>query len=491
MNIARHRSGDLKPDSPASWRQYAKGNRFRYICTLLVVAALYFIAAKVGLSLASVHTNVSPVWPPAGIALAAVLLLGYRVWPAILVGAFLANFMTPVPVATAGVIAFGNTLEALSGGFLLRWFGFNESLDRVMDVFKFVVATIFCTMISATIGNLALAIGHASPWTDFSSLWLTWWLGDLTGALTVAPLLLTLGAGKHQWLPKRRYLEATVLLLLLSLSAIATFGKVSPAPLLFYPLTRLLLPFLLWASFRLGRRGVTIAIMVVSAFAIWGTSHGTGPFITGTANDSLIVLQLYLASNALTFLFLSVVVEERQRLLSARRDNERRLAANLAVTKILAESPESGDAVRRILPTIGNSLDWEFGCMWVPDAEGKALRSIASWQVGNKTPRFEAACGERTFEPGVGLPGRVWTSLQPAWIHDIGKDDNSPRAPIAIAEGLHGAFAFPILFKEKFLGVMEFFSYQIRQPDEAMLAMFAGIEVRSGNHGAQADRSGR
>lgn len=480
MSTTRHRSGNLTPDSPASWRQYATGNRLRYVVTVLVVATLYFIAAKLGLSLASVHTNVSPVWPPAGIALAAVLLLGYRVWPAILLGAFLANFLTPVPVASSVVIAFGNTLEALSGGFILRWLGFHESLDRAMDVFKFVVAVIFCTMISATIGNLALATGHAARWSDFGSFWVTWWLGDLTGALMLAPLLLTWGAGKHHWLPKRRYLEATVLLLLLSLSAIATFGKVSPAPLPYYPLTRLMLPFLLWAGFRLGRRGVTIALVVVSAFAIWGTSHGTGPFISGTANDSLIVLQLSLASNALTFLFLGVVVEERHRLLTARRENERRLAANLAVTKILAESPESSDALRRILPTVGESLGWEFGCMWVPDAEGKVLRSVASWQVGSKAPRFEAVCRERTFESGLGLPGRVWASRKPVWIRDVAKDDNFPRAPIAVAEGLHAALAFPILFNEKFLGVMEFFSHEIRQPDEAMLAMFAGIGSQIG-----------
>jgi PAS domain S-box-containing protein len=480
MSTARHRSGVLTPDSPASWQQLATGNRLRYVITVLVVAALYFIAAKAGLSLASVHTNVSPVWPPAGIALAAVLLLGYRIWPAILLGAFFANFLTPVPVATSVVIAFGNTVEALSGGFVLRWLGFHESLDRAMDVFKFVVAAIFCTMISATIGNLALAVGHAARWADFDSLWVTWWLGDLTGALMLGPLLLTWGAGKHLWLPKRRYLEATVLLLLLSLSAIATFGKVSPAPLLYYPLTRLMLPFLLWAGFRLGRRGVTIAIVVVSVFAIWGTSHGTGPFISGTANGSLLVLQFYLASNALTFLFLSVVVEERHRLLAARRENERRLAANLAVTKVLAESPESGDALRRILPTVGEKLGWEFGCMWVPDAEGKLLRSVASWQAGEKAPRFEALTRERTFESGVGLPGRVWASRKPAWIRDVATDDNFPRAPIAIAEGLHAAFAFPILFNQKFLGVMEFFSHEIRQPDEAMLAMFAGIGSQIG-----------
>src|SRR4029079_5209943 len=124
-------------------------------------------AARFGLSLASVHTNVSPVWAPTGIALAAVLLLGYRVWPGILIGAFLANYPTPIPSAASVLIAVGNTVEALSGAFLLRSVGFDVALRRARDVFKFVVVTVLCTMISATLGNISLIVFHSSQWTNF------------------------------------------------------------------------------------------------------------------------------------------------------------------------------------------------------------------------------------------------------------------------------------------------------------------------------------
>src|SRR6185503_10387678 len=172
---------------------------------------------------------------------------------------------------------------------------------RARDVFKFVVVAAVCTMIAATIGSLSLCLSGGASWSTFSSLWLTWWLGDLTGAVTMAPLILTWSLGKGHWLPKLRYLEATILILLLSVSAIVTFGEKSPTPVYYYPLSRLMIPFLLWAAFRLGRRGVTVAVAVISAFAIWGTSHGLGPFVVANdPNQSLMMLQLFIATNAVT-----------------------------------------------------------------------------------------------------------------------------------------------------------------------------------------------
>src|SRR5438445_670419 len=468
------------PAIPGGVSQH-NSSRIRGIVSILVLATLYFFAARLGLSLASVHTNVSPVWRPTGLAIAAVLLLGYRVWPGILIGALLANLLTPVPVGVAVAIAVGNTLEALTAGLLLRSINFHNSLDRARDVFKFVIAAMICTIIAATIGNLSLCFSHAAQWTQFRSLWLTWWLGDLTGAVTVAPLLLTWGAGKDQWLPKRRYLEGVLLLLLLSVSAMVTFGKSSPAPVHYYPLTRLLVPFLLWAAFRLGRRGVTAAITVTSAFAVWGTAQGAGPFISGAANDSLLILQLFLGTNAVTFLFLGAVVEERRRSENTRRENERRLAANLTITRILAEAPTLSEAIPRILRAVGESLGWELGVMWTPDEGKNVLKNVDVWRSSpRKEGQFEAACRERTFDKGIGLPGRVWANLRPAWIPDVTNDDNFPRAPVANAEGLHAAFAFPILFDEEFLGVMEFFSGEIREPDEELLATFGGIGSQIG-----------
>jgi len=481
MSMGLETPGRSQPDSLSFPRIFTiDGSRWRYLAAIGLTAAVYFGAGKFGLTLASVHTNVSPVWPPTGLALAAVLMFGIRVWPGVFLGALLVNLTTPIPITAAVVIAIGNTVEAVAASGVLRAFGFRKSLDRARDVFKFVSAVLICTGISATIGNLGLVLWHSAQRSQFPLLWLTWWLGDLTGAVTVTPLVLTWLAGKGHWLPRRRYLEATILILLLSASAMVTFAGKSPAQLQYYPLSRLLIPFLLWASFRLGRRGVTVAITVVSAFAIWGTSHGSGPFIAATANESLLTLQLFLASNALTFLALVTVVEERRLAEAHRQQDQRRLEANLAVTRILAESPKVDLAFQRLLSTVGEKLKWEFGCVWLPDDEGKVLRSVATWQPSLKAPRFEQLCRQHTFERGVGLPGRVWANLQPAWIRDVAKDSNFPRAPIAIEEGLHAAFAFPILFNQQLLGVVEFFSSEIRQPDEPMIAMFGGVGSQLG-----------
>jgi PAS domain S-box-containing protein len=453
----------------------------RNVAQTIAVAGLYFLAARLGLSLASVHANVSPVWPPTGIAIAAVLLLGYRVWPGILLGAFVANVLTPVTFAAAAGIAFGNTVEAICAGAVLSRLSFHESLDRARDVFKFVVVTAICTMLSATIGTASLCLSHAANWNDFGHLWRTWWLGDLTGAVTIAPLLLTWGAGRDKWFPKRRYIEGAALLILLSVAAIFTFGKASPTPVQYFPLTRLIVPFLLWAAFRLGRRGVTAAIAVTSAFAVWGTAQGGGPFLGGAASDSLLILQLFLGSNAVTFLFLGAVVEERRRSESSRRENEKRLAVNLAITRILAEVLTLRDATPRIARTVCESLRWELGAMWTPDEGQTVLKNVNVWRTSEtRHADFERVCRAQTFAKGVGLPGRVWETLKPAWIANVSKADNFPRASSATAEDLHSAFAFPILLDDQFLGVMEFFGREIRKPDEELLATFAGIGSQIG-----------
>src|SRR5216110_332672 len=161
---------------------------------ILIVAAVYFLAAKLGLSLAFLNASVSPVWPPTGVAIAIVFWLGYRAVPGVFLGALLANsLLTNVPLATTLGIAIGNTLEAITAVYLLRRFnGSRIPFNRVIDVLKFLLfAVIFSTAISATIGTLSLCLGGAATWSNFGWLWLTWWLGDGVGALVVAPLILT------------------------------------------------------------------------------------------------------------------------------------------------------------------------------------------------------------------------------------------------------------------------------------------------------------
>src|SRR5438270_2705376 len=159
-----------------------------------------------------------------------------------------------------------------------------------------------------------------------------------------------------------------------------------------------------------------------------------------------------------------------------RKRAEHHLEVNLAVTKILAESPALSDAVPRILQALCETLGWEVGDFWMPEPEAEALRCLKVWEThAGKFPKFKAMSLQRTFAPGIGLPGRVWKNLKPTWIPDVTKDNNFARASIAAGEGLHGAFAFPILFGKHLLAVMEFFGREIREPDEELLRMFASI----------------
>jgi PAS domain S-box-containing protein len=226
---------------------------------------------------------------------------------------------------------------------------------------------------------------------------------------------------------------------------------------------------------------VTLAIAALSTFAVWGTLRGLGPFIGGTANESLMVLQLFVASNAVSFLFLVAVVEERRVSEESRLENETRVGVNLAITQILAESPAVSDATLRILETIGTTLRWEVGAMWSLDPSATSLRCLSLWSANpSRVDKFATVSRERSFEMGMGIPGRVWDMRKPCWFPELVRDNNFPRAPVALEEGLHAAFAFPIVSGEKFFGVMEFFSREIRQPDDALLALFGSIGSQIG-----------
>jgi PAS domain S-box-containing protein len=167
--------------------------------------------------------------------------------------------------------------------------------------------------------------------------------------------------------------------------------------------------------------------------------------------------------------------------ITKRKRAEHRQTVNFAVTKILAESPALVDAVPRILQTVCETLGWEIGDFWTPDPEANLLRRVNVWERhAGRFPKFKAASSKHTFPRGLGLPGLVWSSLKALWMSDIRKNNNFPRAQLAVAEGLRAAFAFPISFRKRFLGVMEFFSDEIRESDQDLLKIFASISSQIG-----------
>jgi len=155
---------------------------------------------------------------------------------------------------------------------------------------------------------------------------------------------------------------------------------------------------------------------------------------------------------------------------------ESHLAAEFATARVLATAAHLSDATPRILEAICTTLNWEHATVWRVDRQASVLRCVEIWhQPDVRFAKFEALSRGMTFAPGIGLPGSVWSSGRPLWIPDVVHHDNFPRAPIAAAEGPHAAFGFPIMLGPEVLGVMEFFSREIREPDEALLAMLGTI----------------
>jgi integral membrane sensor domain MASE1 len=167
---------------------------------LAAIAAVYLGTAKLGLGFASVNASATAIWPPTGIALAALLVFGYRVWPAIAVGAFIANITTQGGLYASLGIATGNTLEALVGAWLVNKFaGGRTFYERPRDLFVFAgFATVVSTAVSATIGPMSLVWTGYATWEAYPSIWLTWWLGDASGDLIVAPVLVMCLPGRSQ-----------------------------------------------------------------------------------------------------------------------------------------------------------------------------------------------------------------------------------------------------------------------------------------------------
>jgi diguanylate cyclase (GGDEF)-like protein/PAS domain S-box-containing protein len=291
-----------------------------------ILAVAYLLAAKLGLSLASTHKSVSLVWPPTGIALAALLLFGNRLWPGIALGAFLVNVSTGVGVMVAGGIAAGNTLEALCGTSLLRRLTrFRASFDRPQDVLGFVVlAAGVSPTIAATIGVGSLCLGGAAAWPAYGALWWQWWLGDAMGALVVAPVLLTWFTHPRITWTLRRVGEATALVMLLTgLTQIVFggwFGMVETMP----PLAFAVFPFAVWAALRFGQREAATLTLLVAAMAIWNTSNEIGPFLGRTPTESLLLLQIFMSVVAVTALVLGAAIGGRRRVEAALQQSERR-----------------------------------------------------------------------------------------------------------------------------------------------------------------------
>jgi integral membrane sensor domain MASE1 len=281
-----------------------------YSLQVCLVAAVYLAAAKAALLFAIPPGYATAIWPASGIAVASCLLLGERIWPAIWLGATLANLPVAYSLFAAPAIASGNTLEAVACAALVRALsGVGPHFGRSEDVIKFVASAALSCVIAATVAVHVLIADGAMAWSDFAVNWWTWWQGDLTGIIIVTPLLLswTLQAG---FASRAQAAEFFALMVSSSLVVAAIFGDwfVEDRPL---PLSFLVLPFVVWSAFRFGQREVTTVGATVSVIAIWYTLAGRGEFARPAMNESLLCLLAFIGTVAVTGLVLSAALGRR------------------------------------------------------------------------------------------------------------------------------------------------------------------------------------
>ena len=287
----------------------------RRVALLAGLAAVYYLGAKLGLRFAFINSSVTTVWPPAGIALTAFVLFGYRVWPAIFGAAFLANLTTTGALLPSIGIAIGNTAEGLLGAYLVNRFARGGRVfDRVRDIMRFtVLAALVSTIVSATIGIVSLALGGLLSWHDAPRVWLTWWLGDAVGDIVIAPaLILWIGVKPAPRWNRQQLLEAIALTVVTVIVTLAAFGGLFPTR--HYPLTVLLWPVMICIAFRFTPREAASAMLIASFIAILRTLYGAGPFSIYAANESLVLLQVWTGITAATNLVLAAVVAGQREL---------------------------------------------------------------------------------------------------------------------------------------------------------------------------------
>jgi serine phosphatase RsbU (regulator of sigma subunit)/anti-sigma regulatory factor (Ser/Thr protein kinase) len=294
-----------------TWRVAARRPRrdlVVHVVALVGVGVVYYIGARVGLTLSVVERNVTPLWPPTGIAVAAFLVAGRSLWPGVAVAAFAVNLPISDGPLPAAVTAAGNTLAPLLAATLLLRVGFRRQLDRQRDALGIVFLGALTSMVvSATIGAVTLVASDAIRVDQLPSAWAVWWTGDAMGVLTVAPFLLCLPLFRESpsWSPAT-WLEAVTVLALAGLVAVWTAG--SELPLLY-----LTLPVVAWAAWRLQLRGAAPAALLVSLITTRSAVRGDGTFAHQTLFQQMFTLQTFNACVALTSFVLAALVSERNR----------------------------------------------------------------------------------------------------------------------------------------------------------------------------------
>ncbi|HEX6538740.1 MAG TPA: MASE1 domain-containing protein [Candidatus Dormibacteraeota bacterium] len=324
----------------------------RLAIEILLVALVYWGGAWLGLRLAFSNRNVTAVWPPTGIAVAALFLLGPRVWPGVFLGALLGNLTNAAPLETSAGIAVGNTLAPVLATYLLRSVGFRATLDRVVDVAGIVAAGLFGMLVSASLGSTVLLLtGQLSG--SFSNAWTVWWIGDAMGVIVLAPVIFTLVTTRDRWrMPPLQAVEAVAFLILMPAAAFAFVAANDP---LWY----LVIPLALWGALRFRQPVAAVTVFLISTVSVVAVYNGLGPVTNLPLTTRLATLQLFNASLALTVMLLVALADERSEawdaLQASARDLEDRVRER--TDEMLAAQRSAAEATEREATNLRAAVD--------------------------------------------------------------------------------------------------------------------------------------
>jgi PAS domain S-box-containing protein len=465
------------------------------------VGVAYYVAATLSLRLALVEENVTPVWPPTGIALVALLAYGMRIWPGIAVAAFLVNLPISPSPAAAAAIAVGNTLAPLVAASLLRRARFRPELDRARDAVALVfLGALLSMLISATLGTGALVASGAVPAGAFLPTWFVWWAGDATGILVFAPFLMSLRWARPIAAASWR-LRWEAMIVFVGLAVVSAYTAFSPLQLHY-----LVFPLLIWAAWRFGQRGAAAAAVLVSGFAVWAAVQGAGPFSEGTLVERMVALQVFNGAVALTSFVLAAIVTERedarQAIVSATQElgggpghetkdlegletELRRKAGSLRLLEAISTAANEAGSMDRAMQAAVDLVcaytRWPVGHVYVLDRSGDmAPTSIWHIEEPERFEEFRRITEATRFAPGRGLPGQVLMERKPSLIPDVQRASDIARAPVAEAVGVRGGFAFPVMVKAEAVAVLEFFSPEVAALDPSLLEIMAHVGTQLG-----------
>jgi signal transduction histidine kinase len=417
-----------------------------YLLKIIILAGVYHLAARLGLKMAYVQVNTSPVWPPTGIALAALLAFGYNLWPGVSLGVLLGLLLTGAPLDIALGMTLGNTLEALAGAFFLkRLVGFHNEIDRIQDVVGLVLVSVFSTAISASIGTATLMLAGGVG-QGYITIWLTWWIGDLLGALVVTPVLLVWTFLPSFRIRKRMYIEGGILLGLLAATTWYVFSSQPYAGVFHQAMIYVIFPFMIWAALRLGQRGAATAIFLVSGIAIWGTSQGMGPFSLESKNDSLVLLQTFMGVVSLTSLILAAATIERRKAAEALRQRIDDLAVLNDSSKNFLDNSDLASIFQTICQLAVTRLGVEAAWIETTGREEPEARPAAAYGIN-----IEAIAGLKARWEKDSLP-------QDRGGFFIKTSDDLAQASFCADSPYHSYAVVPLVFSNELLGVLRLLS---------------------------------